>query len=128
MKLRHFADMSASSSKRSGRSGARSPHVHPHLTERQQLAVALKESAASSPVSLSVEPPSGGVLRVWVVIALYLIAGTALPVTVHTQRHGFNPIQAVLAFFLILNSLICLWEIALGLQITYVALPHHQTC
>ena len=114
--------MSAGSLKRSGRS-ARSPHTHPHLTERQQLAVALKESAASFPVSSSVEPPYGGPLRVWVVIVLYLIAGTALPVTVHTQWHGFNPIQAFLAFFLILNSLICLWEISLGLHITYVVTP-----
>ena len=112
--------MSAVLPKRSSRSAARSPHVHPHLTERQQLALALKESAGSSPVAHSAKRSPVGFLRVWMVIAIFLVSGTALPVTYHSQRYGFNPIQAALAFFLILNVLICFWEISLGLHIMCV--------
>jgi hypothetical protein len=110
-------------SKRSSQSAARSPHAHPYLTERQQLALALKQSADSSPVPVSAKPSTGGFLQVWMVIVTFLVVGTALPVTLHTQRHGFNALQASLAFFLILNILICFWEISLGLHIGCVKKP-----
>jgi hypothetical protein len=106
-------------SNRSGRSSARSPHAHPFLTERQQLALALKQSA-ESPASSTAHTSSGGFLRVWMAIALFLVSGTALSVSAHSQRHGLNTLQASLAFFLVLNILICFWEISLGLHITCV--------
>jgi hypothetical protein len=112
--------MSAVLQKRSSRSAARSPHAHPHLTERQQLALALKESADSSPDPHLAKRLPAGFLRIWMVIAIFLVAGTALPVTYHSQRYGFSPLQAALAFFLILNVLICFWEISLGLHIMCV--------
>jgi hypothetical protein len=117
--LAHFfsAEMPATPSKRSGRPAARSPHMHPDLTEQHLRAVAPKKSAKISPEA---DHAPFGFFRVWMVIALFLIAGTALPVTIHTLQYGFSPLQASLAFFLVLNVLICFWEISLGLHITYV--------
>jgi hypothetical protein len=109
--------MPSSPSKRSVRSAARSPHAHPDLIVQHQRAVAFSKSSEPDKITTVLEPDACGFLRVWMVVAFFLIAGTALPVTVHTLRHGFNPLQASLALFLILNVLICMWEISLGLHI-----------
>jgi hypothetical protein len=107
-------------SKRGSRSPAPSSYAHPHLTERQQLALALKQSAGSSSAPSASKHSPSGFLRVWMVILVYLVAGTTLPVTIHSRLHGFNPLQAALAFFLVLNVLICFWEISLGIHIMCV--------
>jgi hypothetical protein len=102
--------MPATSSKQRIRSSTRSPHAHPFLTERQQISLILKESVESPPAPIGSQ---------WMVIAVFLCAGIVLPIYAHTKQFGFSPIQASLAFFLVLNVLICMWEISLGLHITY---------
>ena len=58
-------------------------------------------------------------LRVFHVILTFVILGTMVPVFLHYKFNGFFSItQAALAFFLALNTLICLWEIALGKAFT----------
>lgn len=121
-------EMPSTPSRRSGRSAARSPHAHPDLTEQRELAVSSQKSASPTVVSPITVPASGSFLRVWMVIALFLFAGTALSITVHSRFHGFNPLQASLAFFLTLNVLICFWEISLGLHIMYVIMNPHNRC
>ena len=42
-------------------------------------------------------------------LVLYIVTGSALCIAVHTIRFGFNFNQALLAFFLVINLLICIW-------------------
>jgi hypothetical protein len=120
VEVQYWPEMPDVASKRGSRSPARSSHAHPHLTERQQLALALKQSAGSSSVPSASKYSPSGFIRVWMVILVYLVAGTILPVTIHARLHGFNALQAALAFFLVLNVLICFWEISLGIHIMCV--------
>ena len=53
-------------------------------------------------------------LQVYHVILTYVIFGTLIPIVIHSRIHQFSIIQALLSFFLVLNALICLWEISLG--------------
>ena len=65
---------------------------------------------------------SSAFVNVGLVLVLYVAASTGLPIYYHWRAHGVvNPVQAALSFFLGLNSLICMWEIALGLHITHIA-------
>jgi len=65
---------------------------------------------------------AGGFLNVGVLLVLYVLLSTGVPVYYHwREHHNFNAVQASLAFFLGLNSLICLWEMALGLHISHIA-------
>lgn len=57
-------------------------------------------------------------------LVLFIIATFALSVGFHATYHGkqsLNPHYLALAFFLPLNTLICVWEIALGLHIDFIA-------
>jgi len=57
------------------------------------------------------------------------------PFCLYSRRHGFNALQAALAFFLVLNVLICFWEISLGIHIMCVQIsllrksqPEQRVC
>src|SRR5262245_6678892 len=66
------------------------------------------------------------VIRVGTLVLGAVVAGTALPVWLHVQRHGFDARQAGLAFFLWLNTLVALWEICLGLRIDLIEAQHRR--
>ena len=54
-------------------------------------------------------------------LVLFVVFSTSIPLYIHYTVHGtVNLVVACLAFFLPLNSLICLWEIGLGLHINYI--------
>lgn len=60
-------------------------------------------------------------LKVYQVLILYVLGSTGYPVYLHYQQHHvINTLHVLMTFFLTLNSLICLWEISLGLNITYI--------
>lgn len=62
-----------------------------------------------------------GGLTVGLFLVLYVLASTGVPIYLHTREHGrANLVQGLLAFFLGLNSLICVWEMALGLHISHI--------
>ena len=64
-------------------------------------------------------------MRIWNVISLAVVAGTAAPVLYHYQLHGVvNPWQVALAFFLWLNTIIAFWEICLLFRIDHIAAEH----
>jgi hypothetical protein len=69
----------------------------------------------------------GGILRVWNVVLLAVIGGTAAPIALHRHLHGvFNLHQMALAFFTWLNAIIALWEICLFLRIDLVEEQHRR--
>lgn len=61
-------------------------------------------------------------MRVGIFLILYVVLGTGAFMAYHAATHhgGVNGYQAAMAFFLVLNFLICLWEIALGKYITHI--------
>lgn len=60
-------------------------------------------------------------LTVGLFLVLYVVVSTGVPVYYHLQEHGVvNWIQVCLAFFLPLNSLICIWEISLSVYIKQI--------
>ena len=60
-------------------------------------------------------PSSSSFFNVGMFLCLYVAASTSLPIYAHYAAHGLlNPSQILLSFFLSLNFLIALWEIALG--------------
>ena len=62
-----------------------------------------------------------GLVNVGVFLVLFVGLSTAVPIYYHQLVHGsLNWVHMSLSFFLGLNSLICLWEIALGLNITHI--------
>ena len=64
-------------------------------------------------------------MRVWNVILVAVLAGTATPVLLHHQVHGvLSPVQLVLAFFLWLNVIIALWELCLFFRIDRIEAEH----
>ncbi len=66
-------------------------------------------------------------LNVWQLVSLCLVVGTLLAVVVHSVVHEtFNWLQAVLAFFLVLNLLNCFWELSLFIRINYINKKHNE--
>ena len=60
-------------------------------------------------------------LRAFHIILAVVVLGTLVPIYLHYHFNGyFSIVQAALAFFLALNTLICMWEISLGLNITHI--------
>jgi hypothetical protein len=61
-------------------------------------------------------------MRVYQFLILYVGLGTLGPALLHYyQNNVISHIQIALSFFLALNCLICVWEIALGLHISHIA-------
>lgn len=59
--------------------------------------------------------------RVATVVVGFVVLGTVAALYAHHERHGvFSPIQASIAFFLVLNFLISMWEICLFLRIRLI--------
>lgn len=56
-------------------------------------------------------------VRVWQLVLVVVVAGTALPVALHVHAHGWNVHEAALAFFLWLNVIIAGWELCLFARI-----------
>jgi hypothetical protein len=72
-------------------------------------------------------PTSGGILRVWNIVLLAVVGGTAAPIALHRHFYGvFNPHQMALAFFTWLNAIIALWEICLFLRIELIEKQHRR--
>ena len=68
-------------------------------------------------------------MRVWSVIAVALVLGSGIPVTLHVHVHGaISPVHAALAFFLWLNVIINLWELCLLRHIDAIAAAHPRLC
>jgi hypothetical protein len=68
-----------------------------------------------------------GALRVWHVVVVAVIGGTAAPIALHHHHHGvFNAPQMALAFFAWLNAIIALWEICLFLRIDLIEEQHRR--
>jgi hypothetical protein len=68
-----------------------------------------------------------GAMRVWNVVLVAVVAGTAVPIALHRHYHGvFNPHQMALAFFAWLNVIIALWEICLFLRIDLIEEQHRR--
>lgn len=67
------------------------------------------------------------VLRVWHVVIIAVLGGTAAPIALHHQHHGvWSPYQMALAFFSWLNAIIALWEICLFLRIDLIEEQHRR--
>ena len=58
--------------------------------------------------------------RVFGVIVTYVVLGTALFTAWHASQYGFNAAQAAMAFFLVVNSMIAIWELCLYFQIDFI--------
>ncbi|NNH68776.1 hypothetical protein HLB23_02610 [Nocardia uniformis] len=78
------------------------------------------ETTAAQPVR------SAGILRVWMVVAAFVVAGAAVPIALHIARYGVNVGQIVLVTFTWINVMIALWEISLNLRISLVERQHKQ--
>lgn len=64
-------------------------------------------------------------MRVYQVVFLAVVLGTALPIALHHQVHGVvNVHQVGLAFFLWLNTIIALWEMCLFFRIDRIEADH----
>jgi hypothetical protein len=60
-------------------------------------------------------------MRVYQIVLVALLVGTGVPIALHDQAHGgFDLDQMGLAFFLWLNAIIALWEIALFFRIDLI--------
>ena len=54
-------------------------------------------------------------------LCLFLVSSTSLACFIHHQNFSrVPPLTILLAFFLILNTLICIWEISLGININLI--------
>lgn len=78
------------------------------------------ESTAAHPVR------SAGFLRVWMVVAAFVMAGAAVPIALHIARFGPNVGQIILVTFTWINVMIALWEISLNLRISLIERQHTQ--
>jgi hypothetical protein len=59
--------------------------------------------------------------KVYQFLIIYVVLSTGIAVYYHHKLHNvYNLYQIALAFFLPLNTLICYWEICLGLYITQI--------
>lgn len=65
-------------------------------------------------------------MRVYLFLIGYIVSGTILSIVVHSAFHGFNFNQAVMAFFLVINILICIWEICLSIFIDTIKLENDK--
>ncbi len=66
-------------------------------------------------------------MKVYQTLVGFVVLTTALPIYLHFAKHQVvSPLQCLLAFFLPLNSLICLWEISLGLNIDHINKHYKQ--
>jgi hypothetical protein len=53
-----------------------------------------------------------------ILVPLFIVVSTSVAIALHsTKYHTFNIPQAILAFFLVINVLICFWEICLSIHI-----------
>lgn len=60
-------------------------------------------------------------MRIYQVVVLAIVLGTAVPIALHQHVHGaFNVHQAGLAFFLWLNAIIAFWELCLFFRIDLI--------
>ena len=59
-------------------------------------------------------------IKVYLFLILWVLISTGVPIYYHTEKWGFNWLQACMSFFLGLNFLICLWEVCLGYHITTI--------
>ena len=59
-------------------------------------------------------------IKVYLFLILWVLVSTGVPIYYHTEKWGFNWLQACMSFFLGLNFLICLWEVCLGYHITTI--------
>jgi hypothetical protein len=61
------------------------------------------------------------IFTVGVFLVLYVVLSTGASIYLHEKEHGVvNWLQCCLAFFLPLNSLICVWEISLFINIDHI--------
>jgi len=64
-------------------------------------------------------------MRVYQIILVAILVGTAVPVGLHVHVHGaFDAAQAAIAFFLWLNTIIALWELCLFARIDLIEEQH----
>ena len=56
-------------------------------------------------------------MQIYSFLISYIVSGTCLCILIHSIMHGFNLSQSILAFFLVINILICIWEICLSIYI-----------
>lgn len=60
-------------------------------------------------------------MPVWLFLTLFFGVGAVLPPWLHHQAHGgFSWTYFILSFFLVINLLICFWEICLFLRIDHI--------
>lgn len=59
-------------------------------------------------------------MQVAIFLVVFIVVGTALSVGLHSTLHGFSVNQAAMAFFLVINVLICFWEICLSTHIVAI--------
>lgn len=69
---------------------------------------------------------STGILRVWMVVAAFVVIGAAVPIALHIARYGLNVGQIILVTFTWINVMIALWEISLNLRISLIERQHTQ--
>lgn len=61
-------------------------------------------------------------MKVFQFLIIFVVITTIGPAILHYFKHSvISNVQIALSFFLSLNSLICLWEISLGLYITHIS-------
>lgn len=72
------------------------------------------------------QPVRTGILRVWMVVAAFVVAGATLPIALHITRYGVNVGQIILVIFTWINVMIALWEISLNLRISLIERQHKQ--
>lgn len=86
--------------------------------------VALLENAVEflSSSTILQQPEHCSAMRVYSFLITFVILTTAAPTYLYYSSFGsISAAHVNLSFFLALNSLICIWEIALGLHITKIA-------
>ena len=73
--------------------------------------------------------PHGSAFRqpVWVWLVFYMLVFVGLALLLHHAIHGVvNGWHAAISFFLAINTMICWWEISLGLHIGEIEHWHHD--
>ena len=56
----------------------------------------------------------------------YIVSSTILSVLIHSLLYGFNLSQSIIAFFLVINILICIWEICLSIYIDTIKAENNK--
>ena len=66
-------------------------------------------------------------MQVYTFLICYVFIGTGCPICLHYSQYlRISMLQASLAFFLVLNALICLWEIGLGLHLKSIKMDYKR--